>query len=258
MAHPNHDVVNLISDSEDDEDLKRAIALSLQDQETIDEPSEDTQIDKAEASKNQGASSSSIGILALDRKQMEKERLARLAKRQRETSGQDQDQTDVPPPKRRMQAEPSSTSPAPETTSISSSPSSSELPFPKGVVKRTWAYGYPHTKDDIKIEEVLQRDQLQLAILSSFQWDEEWLLSKINMTKTKLLLVAYAPDEAQVSLRCRPHPLEPPQQKSPPKPCISAIVRMFMEINNWMNEHKNRNKLCATTHPPISASASRP
>ncbi|KAL2271708.1 hypothetical protein VTJ83DRAFT_1079 [Remersonia thermophila] len=83
------------------------------------------------------------------------------------------------------------------SSSSSSSSSTRPLPFPRGVVKKTWAYGQPRRGDDIKIEEVLQRDRLQLAVLSSFQWDGEWLLSKIDISRTKLILVAYAAGEEQ-------------------------------------------------------------
>ncbi|KAJ0338805.1 hypothetical protein KNSL1_012284 [Colletotrichum chrysophilum] len=72
-----------------------------------------------------------------------------------------------------------------------------DLPFAKGAFRRTWARGYPRTGDDIKIEEVLQKEQLQLAVLSSFQWDEEWLLSKIDCRRTKMVLVAYAANDAE-------------------------------------------------------------
>lgn len=198
MSAANREVVDLISDSEDDEDLKRAIALSLQDQETASEASDEDEPEakakEESAVKAKEPIPASVGMLALDRKQMEQDRLARLAKRQRESSGPEaEDSSEPPPPKKRMQSSSSSLS---FTTFASSS---STVPFPKGVVKRTWAQGFPRTKDDIKIEEVLNRGQLQLAILSSFQWDEEWLLSKIDMAETKLLLVAFAPDEAQVS-----------------------------------------------------------
>lgn len=72
------------------------------------------------------------------------------------------------------------------------------LPFPRGVIKKTWAYQQPRKGDDIKIEEVLQKQDLQLAVVSSFQWDEHWMLSKIDITRTKLVLIAFAADEAQV------------------------------------------------------------
>jgi hypothetical protein len=80
----------------------------------------------------------------------------------------------------------------------SSSRSPLVLPFPRGVIKKTWAYQQPRKGDDIKIEEVLQKQDLQLAVVSSFQWDEHWMLSKIDITRTKLVLVAFAASEAQV------------------------------------------------------------
>ncbi|KAK4186864.1 tyrosyl-DNA phosphodiesterase-domain-containing protein [Podospora australis] len=92
---------------------------------------------------------------------------------------------------------PSSTLGPHQGTSTHSSSSSTTPPFPQGVVKKTWAYKQPRRGDDIKIEEVLQKDKLQLAVISSWQWDDEWMVSKININRTKLILVAYARDEAQ-------------------------------------------------------------
>jgi hypothetical protein len=54
--------------------------------------------------------------------------------------------------------------------------------FPDGVVKKTWAFGCPR-QNDIKIEEILQKDDLELAVLSAFQWNEEWIFRKLNMTR---------------------------------------------------------------------------
>ncbi|KFY00898.1 hypothetical protein O988_03043 [Pseudogymnoascus sp. VKM F-3808] len=68
----------------------------------------------------------------------------------------------------------------------------SGIQYPRGVVKQTWAYGFPRSGGDIKIEEVFQKADLDLAVLSAFQWDNEWVLSKINMARTKLILVAQA------------------------------------------------------------------
>ncbi|KAK0748634.1 hypothetical protein B0T21DRAFT_278159 [Apiosordaria backusii] len=83
-----------------------------------------------------------------------------------------------------------------------STPQTGMLPFPHGVVKKTWIYpSYPRVGDDIKIEEVLQKDILELAVISSFQWDEDWMLSKIDITRTKLYLVAFANSEAQEEMR---------------------------------------------------------
>ena len=68
--------------------------------------------------------------------------------------------------------------------------------FPSGVVKKTWAYGCPR-KDDIKIEEVLQKDDLELAVLSAFQWNEDWIMRKLDLRKTKIICVVQAEGEAQ-------------------------------------------------------------
>jgi hypothetical protein len=89
---------------------------------------------------------------------------------------------------------------AARATAPSSTPSSSSdrLPFPQGVVKKTWAFGQPRKGDDIKLEEVLQKHHLQMAVLSSYQWDEDFLLTKIDIARTKLILVAFAVDDDQV------------------------------------------------------------
>lgn len=64
-------------------------------------------------------------------------------------------------------------------------------------MKKTWAFGYAR-EDDIKIEEVLQTNDLELAVLSSFQLDADWVMSKINISKTKLIWVLQAKTEAEV------------------------------------------------------------
>jgi len=160
---------------------------------------------------------SNLSAFGLDRKKMEEERLARLGKRKAAQV------EDVPPPSRPaqrprieqvpMKKEKAASVAAGSKAAVSTLPSAStpvstspQLPFPQGVVKKTWAYGQPRQGDDIKIEEVLQKHQLELAVLSSFQWDEEWMLRKIDLARTKLILIAFATDEAQVraavSVRC--------------------------------------------------------
>jgi hypothetical protein len=37
-----------------------------------------------------------------------------------------------------------------------------------------------------------------MAVLSSYQWDEDFLLTKIDIARTKLILVAFAVDDDQV------------------------------------------------------------
>lgn len=126
---------------------------------------------------------------SLNRKKMEEERLARIATKRHRIICDEEDAVEIPEPKR--VAIPAMNHTFAKTT----------VPFPRGTVKRTWALGYDRSPDDIKIEEVLQRDRLLLALFSSFQWDEAWLLSKIDTSRTKILLAAFASDDAQVSSR---------------------------------------------------------
>lgn len=74
---------------------------------------------------------------------------------------------------------------------------SSELPFPKGAIKKTWVRGQPRKGDDITIEEVFQKDKLQLAVLSTFILDEGWLFDKLDLTKTRLILCRGVPKEGE-------------------------------------------------------------
>lgn len=191
MVQPDLVMSGDIDIDDEDEALRYAIALSLQDEQS-----------SATPNSNSGPSSSllrdsnrapvSTGLHSLDRQKMEQERLQRLAKRHRSPSAEeDDDVVEVPPPKRK---------PPPEPKSYSVDGASSvRLPYPDGVVKRTWARGYRRCADDITIEEIFQKDKLEIAVLSSFQWDEDWMMSKLDMRKTKVLLVAYAADDTQVS-----------------------------------------------------------
>jgi hypothetical protein len=166
--------------------------------------------------------------LGIDRKKLEEERLARVAKRKAEASIS-------PPPLRRdtkLAKREGSLGDGGVTWSIS--PSSSAQPlsqssaknveyseqmndeneseplvatkmslapsprYPKGVVKKTWVFGCPRNGDDIKIEEVLNSADLELAILSAFQWDMEWLFSKFRRRDTRFMLVMQAKEESTV------------------------------------------------------------
>ncbi|KAL2022295.1 hypothetical protein VTK56DRAFT_5693 [Thermocarpiscus australiensis] len=161
--------------------------------------------EKPSASENPPPPSSSFAVLGIDRKKMEEERLARLGKRKASELGDVREARPVQRP-RTANAQPSPPSESGHVgkgkreelgSAASAKPPGSDLPFPRGVVKKTWAFGHPRQADDIKIEEVLQKHKLQLAVLSSYQWDEEWLLSKIDLARTKLVLIAFATDEAQ-------------------------------------------------------------
>ncbi|KAK4085664.1 uncharacterized protein Triagg1_654 [Trichoderma aggressivum f. europaeum] len=245
MAKPEGRVPELADDADDDEALRYAIALSLQDEADspvviLDSDDDDggggddgddetragssrsiqqqtqTQTQSSQTQTTQSSQSrhqSQFGSFLLDRKAMEQERLNRLAKRQRSpTDDGDDDVVEVPPPKKQARTvpEPTSKTTTSKTTatatasasmrSITSSSSSSNLPYPNGIVKRTWSRGCPRTGDTITIEEVFQKDQLELAVLSSFQWDEEWMISKLDIRRTKILLLAFAKDEAQKNL----------------------------------------------------------
>ena len=199
-----------MSFSDDDDDLKRAMAMSLQDQangppltlqEAIELDSETEDDDEAfhtedksqpdvsptttrgsqhdveaatgvQPRRLEGSEgnepTSSLSFLGIDRKKMEQERLAR--KRKASVS---------PPPPWKIAK--SSPNPIQKSESeLDSSKSLGPLVFPRGTVKKTWAFGYPRTGDDIKLEEVLQKQDLNLAVLSSFQWDIEWLLAKLH------------------------------------------------------------------------------
>lgn len=71
-----------------------------------------------------------------------------------------------------------------------------EVLYPKGVVKSTWAFGHQRTGNDVKIEEVLESSSLKIAVLSAFQWDTDWVFSKLKIPptggKTKCFFVMQA------------------------------------------------------------------
>ncbi|UKZ79342.1 hypothetical protein TrVFT333_007093 [Trichoderma virens FT-333] len=233
MASPDGRVPELADDADDDEALRYAIALSLQDGRqspvVIDDSDDDDEATASSARSTQQTQSqmqtqttqassqsqaqsqhqSQFGALMLDRKAMEQERLNRLAKRQRPPSDDDDDVVEIPPPKKQAMTGPEpkskTTSELKKSTSVpmsisSSASSSLPLQYPNGTVKRTWSRGCARTGEEITIEEVFQKDQLELAVLSSFQWDEEWMMSKLDIRRTKILLLAFAKDEAQPSL----------------------------------------------------------
>ena len=199
-----------MSSGDEDEDLRQAIALSLQDQANgpeltlkdaieLDSETEDDEAVHTADNTQQGVHTiitkspqydaeaatgelagklaesegskptSSLSFLGIDRKKMEQERLAR--KRKVSIS--------PPPPRKILRTSPGLPIEGPELQ-LGSSKNFGPPVFPGGTVKKTWAFGHTRTGDDIKLEEVLQRQDLNLAVLSSFQWDVEWLLAKIN------------------------------------------------------------------------------
>ena len=197
-----------MADSEDDLDLKRAIALSLrEDNSPFTDANEVIDLDSgsdipvvATPQSSQQAGTQQLGrgtlnsMLGLDRKAMEEERLARKRKL-----------ASISPPSRKApkltQSQYNSTpkgkteessSTASTADNIASDPKPKGFDFPNGTIKKTWALGHPRTGDDIKVEEVLQRQDLTLAVLSSFQWDFDWLVQKLDTRKTQLVFVVQA------------------------------------------------------------------
>ncbi|GAB7354196.1 hypothetical protein MBLNU459_g4747t1 [Dothideomycetes sp. NU459] len=181
------------------------------------------------------------GIPGIDRAAMEKERLARLgartnnAKRLRSISppatsrpakqaktGQNQVHgADDESPIRQGSAEShskaievialdSTISPLPRKSTstqqdahANAQPAKSQLQFPNGVVKKTWAFGHDRNGMDIKLEEVLEKQTLKIGVLSAFQWDTDWVMSKVGLSHSKLIFVMQAkePELRQQMLR---------------------------------------------------------
>ena len=210
MAEPRHDVVDLTYDSDstlsaisEDDDLHHAIALSLQSVPTS-PPAESHSSTADEASCVEPGPAKMVGgILGMDRKKQEEERLARL-KRKRELSVSppllkgDQRSGSTPATATGLHGSASkiiATEPVTrrEIGSFSSGPRPT-LQYPEGVVKKTWASGFERA-NDIKLEEVLQSSRLDAAVLSSFQWEWEWLLAKVDTQRTKFVFILQAKDE---------------------------------------------------------------
>ncbi|KAJ9638859.1 hypothetical protein H2199_006719 [Coniosporium tulheliwenetii] len=211
--------------SSDDEEFQKAIALSLESlSEDVDaslvgtslpQPPVEVAHDNSTIKQGKIVSSGTISpqplkapeviaesqtpLNSLDRRAMEEERLARAAARMKRRA------SISPPP---MQREPKrqhievidldAESPPKiqkTTTHNGDNKPRSPLQYPRGVVKKTWAFGHERS-NDIKIEEVLQRADLKLAVLSAFQWDMDWLFRKIDIKITNVILVMQAKEKA--------------------------------------------------------------
>ncbi|KAJ9395888.1 hypothetical protein DTO282F9_7133 [Paecilomyces variotii] len=232
VAPKSKSTVGSETDHEEDEELMRAIALSMQEsgeaasaspkqeksenpqnKENDNPPAASAVADEARQSEPGPKPS---GIMGLDRKQMEQERLARIAKRKAEgsisppqTSRQNKmaksDTEQWAPQSAAARENVPVTSQRPQhaqsgqmkqTDNIVPQPSSApSIQFPKGVAKKTWAFGHSRDGNDIKIEELFQKSDLELAVLSSFMWDMEWLFSKLDTTNTRFILVMQAKEE---------------------------------------------------------------
>lgn len=211
-----------------DSDLERALQLSLQEQESLLSPSppahketrriieakeveeieEVNEVEELQPNKDVKPAeqpSAIYGILGMDRKKQEEERLARLAKKrkaenaslsapaERESKVTKVDHDDT---KGKSTAAPPKP-PQPDIINLVQSDSESPLDFPNGVVRKTWASRCDRASD-IKIEEVFQSSDIELAILSSFKWDMDWLFSKFKNPGTRFYLIMGAKGEDMV------------------------------------------------------------
>lgn len=192
-----------LEEDDNDDDVRVAIALSLQSaNEILHDPPISTTRQGNEGGiqdkyKEVTSSKMSYGIPGLDRRRDEEARLQRL-KRKREASisppALSRNSTTLrPSPSNNVSNEHSAASKTLETQAPASSRNTCRpsLQYPDGMIKKTWVLGYPRL-GDIKFEELLQRESLQAAVLSSFQWNMEWLFSKLDTARTKIVLVMQA------------------------------------------------------------------
>lgn len=228
---------------EDDDDLRAAIALSLQGIHQKDDKDDDEESTTTKDSVQPPKAQQDIqrfGILGMDRRKMEEERLARLAKRKAE----DADSSPRPAPAKAakfssivipgilggedaLRPQSAKAIRIPDTHGsdpfIQRAPASREAPppicnqfaandpncvvrptarpvpqWPLGAVKQTATALGLRQNNDITIEEVLQRGDLEAAVLSSFLFDVGWLFSKLNNFQTPVILMMHAKEEQQV------------------------------------------------------------
>jgi hypothetical protein len=135
------------------------------------------------------------GIPGLDRRAMEAERLARMEARQPKTIEQSSVTVQAKSNKRQRSISPPPTSrPGKKIKELENT--STLLQYPRGIVKKTWAFGHSRNTNDIKIEEVLEKSTLRTALLSAFQWDTNWAMAKLNLQQTRVIMVMQADTEA--------------------------------------------------------------
>ncbi|KAH7402940.1 tyrosyl-DNA phosphodiesterase-domain-containing protein [Pyrenochaeta sp. MPI-SDFR-AT-0127] len=197
-------IVDLTSDTEDeneDDNLRRAIELSLSqvnEEHSLGEMTvkrthvADASVTRISPSKllaqsttkGPRATDGSLKSMGFNRKVMEQERLARLGKRKREPSPELLSKQKMRSPAIEAPLK-ASTLNVPRTAAL--------LQYPSGTIKRTFAVKFPRT-DDITIDEVLQADSLNIAVISSFMWDTEWLYKRLDPKLVKQIWLMNARD----------------------------------------------------------------
>ncbi|KAF2503061.1 phospholipase D/nuclease [Lophium mytilinum] len=217
---------------DEDEQTKLAIAISLQESpnSTIPTAAEELQYANSEALPKETTEKSvmtATGNAKPDFKQMHLERLARHEARKVEIMKNKRQRSISPPPIKRhapassdrelKRQKPNSApevidldadtraqsrqkcsvaTPPATLSSASTEARKSALEYPLGAVRKTWAFRHARS-NDIKIQEVLQKSTLNIAVLSAFDWDIEWLLRKFEFPRTKLILVMQAKGKAE-------------------------------------------------------------
>jgi hypothetical protein len=172
---------------DEDEDIKRAIALSLQTDHrpamSVNQRSES--VDRSDAVSRPAPGSQSIQ--GLDRRKMEEERLSRLSKKRQATPnvGASSMQAIEPLEKKLKTDHPPLTQEKPA------------LQYPHG---KTWSPVHPRG-GDIKIEELLDADRVKLAIVCSYMWDLEWFFAKFPKRQARLLFIMDARTDAERAQR---------------------------------------------------------
>ncbi|CAD0081518.1 unnamed protein product [Aureobasidium vineae] len=135
------------------------------------------------------------GIPGLDRRAMEAERLARIAAKRPTSTETVPNTTQATTTKRQRSISPPPTF-RPAKKVKEQSEGSPSLQYPHGTVKSTWAFGQTRSSNDIKIEEVLEKSTLRTALLSAFQWDTNWIMAKLDLQQTKVIMVMQAENDA--------------------------------------------------------------
>jgi hypothetical protein len=130
---------------------------------------------------------------------MEQERLARLKRRAHNVLDDDtasrvkrnQTSSTVPhlPVNSKSDQAPKS------TTHLNIKPDKSRIPFPRGTIRKTFSPCH-RREGDIKIEEVLLKDKLKIGVFSSFMWEVEWLISKLNINESRLFMAMMSKPQA--------------------------------------------------------------
>ncbi|KAF2222684.1 tyrosyl-DNA phosphodiesterase-domain-containing protein [Elsinoe ampelina] len=205
-----------MSDDNDDE-LKRAIAMSLSESNT-------TKVEDAAAPVVKSIS----GLAGFDRAAMERDRLARLQVRQGTTGDDSQSgrkrRRDISPPPISRPSKVARVTP-PEDIPSSSVPSrtqsihnagSTALQHPHGKLFKTWAFKQARNGNEIKIEEVFEKNTLEMALLSSFQYDLAWLFTKFNTQKTRFHFVVHENKMPQGMVKSGPTGAKPAQTEKRP------------------------------------------